>query len=109
MANRKRNIQIKFFVTSEEKNLIIKKQQQLGIIDRSAYLRKMAIDGYVIKPDYTVFKNLAYEINKIGVNINQIAKKANEINNIYENDVKELNMRVDEIWQLLKSTLSNQL
>ena len=109
MSNRKRNIQIKFFVTPEEKKLMEARQEQSGIIDRSAYLRKMAIDGYIIKPDYSAFKNLAYEINKIGVNINQIAKKTNEINNIYENDIIELNTKVDEIWQLLKSTLSNQL
>lgn len=46
MANRKRNIQMKFYVTEEEKRLIDKKMAQLPTRRYGAYLRKMAIDGY---------------------------------------------------------------
>ena len=46
MENRKRNIQMKFYVTEEEKRLIDEKMKQLPIKQYGAYFRKMAIDGY---------------------------------------------------------------
>ena len=52
MANRKRNIQMKFYVTEDEKRLIDEKMSQLPTRRYGAYLRKMAIDGYIIKVDY---------------------------------------------------------
>ena len=45
----KREILLNFRVSSEEENMIKTKMEQTGIISISAYLRKMAIDGYVIK------------------------------------------------------------
>ena len=42
-----------------------------------AYLRKMAIDGYIVNTDTTPLKKQYEEMHKIGVNINQIAKKVN--------------------------------
>ena len=57
---------------------------------------------------YTTIKNLIKEINKIGVNINQIAKRTNETNRIYEDDIKELKGELEQVWQLLKSNLSSQ-
>ena len=56
MANRKRNIQMKFYVTEEEKQLIEQKMQQLPTQRYGAYLRKMAIDGYIINMDTTDIK-----------------------------------------------------
>ena len=101
MVNRKRDIQ-KFFRVNEEK------MKQLGTDNFGAYARKMLIDGYVVKTDYTTIKNLIKEINKIGVNINQIAKRTNETNRIYEDDIKELKGELEQVWQLLKSNLSSQ-
>ena len=49
--NRKRPIQVKFFVDEKELGLIKSKMAQLGIENMSAYLRRMAIDGYEEKPD----------------------------------------------------------
>ena len=84
------------------------KMKQLGTDNFGAYARKMLIDGYVVKTDYTTIKNLIKEINKIGVNINQIAKRTNETNRIYEDDIKELKGELEQVWQLLKSNLSSQ-
>ncbi len=58
MANRKRNIQIKFWVTEEEKQLIEEKMAQLQTKRIGAYLRKMAIDGYIIQVDTTDIKEM---------------------------------------------------
>ena len=74
MANRKRNIQMKFWVTEEEKRLIDEKMAQLPTRRYGAYLRKMAIDGYIIYTDTTEIKAFTSELSAIGRNINQIAK-----------------------------------
>ena len=75
MANRKRNIQIKFWVTEEEKQLIEEKMAQLQTKRIGAYLRKMAIDGYIIQVDTTDIKEMTRALSAIGRNINQIAKR----------------------------------
>lgn len=73
MANRKRNIQMKFYVTEDEKRLIDEKMSQLPTRRYGAYLRKMAIDGYIIYTDTTEIKAFTAELSAIGRNINQIA------------------------------------
>ena len=45
MKKRERDIQLKFWVNREELDLIKEKQEQAGIFNRGAFLRKMAIDG----------------------------------------------------------------
>ena len=77
MANRKRNIQMKFWVTEEEKRLIDEKMAQLPTKRYGAYLRKMAIDGYIIQVDTTDIKEMTKALGSIGRNINQIAKRVN--------------------------------
>ena len=109
MANRKRNIQMKFYVTEEEKQLIEQKMQQLPTQRYGAYLRKMAIDGYIINMDTTDIKAFTAELGAIGRNINQIAKRINAGGPVYEADLQEIRERLDEIWQLQRRILSNQL
>ena len=75
MANRKRNIQMKFYVTEDEKRLIDEKMSQLPTRRYGAYLRKMAIDGYIIYTDTADIKAFTKELSAIGRNINQIAKR----------------------------------
>lgn len=75
MAKRKRNIQILFCVSPEEKKLIRRKMIESKTKNMGAYLRKMAIDGYIVDTDTTPLKKQYEKMHKIGVNINQIAKK----------------------------------
>ena len=72
MANRKRQNQILFWVSDEEKKIIQEKMALLGTKNMGAYLRKMAIDGYIINVDYTETKKLIAAVNKNGENINSI-------------------------------------
>ena len=108
MANRKRNIQIKFWVTEEEKNLIDEKMKLLPTQRYGAYLRKMAIDGYIIYTDTTDIKEMTKVLGTIGRNINQIAKRINAGSPAYQADMDEIRERLDEIWQLQRRILSNQ-
>ena len=108
MANRKRNIQMKFYVTEEEKQLIEQKMQQLPTQRYGAYLRKMAIDGYIIQWDSDDIKAFTEELSAIGRNINQIAKRVNAGGSVYKEDIQEIRERLDEIWQLQRRILSSQ-
>lgn len=105
MANRKRNIQMKFYVTEEEKQLIEQKMQQLPTQRYGAYLRKMAIDGYIINMDTTNIKAFTAELGAIGRNINQIAKRVNAGGSVYQADIQEIQERLEEIWQLQRRIL----
>ena len=105
MAERKRAIQLELWVTEDEKNLIEEKMKTLGTHNFGAYARKMLIDGYIIKVDYSEQRKLAAEVNKIGVNINQICKRINETGRAFVEDVSELKYRMEDVWQLLKSKL----
>ena len=108
MANRKRDIQMKIWVTEEEKALIEEKMKLLPTRRYGAYLRKMAIDGYIIYTDTADIKAMNKELSAIGRNINQIAKRLNAGGFAYDADIQEIKERLDEIWQLQRRILSNQ-
>ena len=109
MANRTRPNQILFFVSDDEKRIIKAKMAQLGTKNMGAYLRKMAIDGYIIKVDYTQQKKLAAAVSRVASNINQICRRINSTGHFYADDIAELKERQGEIWQLLKSSQSEEL
>jgi len=106
MQNRKRAVQLIVRVTAEEKEHIYKKMELYGTENFNAYARKMLIDGYVVKVDTAHFQELAHEVNKIGTNINQLARVANTTGTIHKNDINKVQELVNELWQLLKSSLS---
>ena len=100
MVNRKRNIQMKFWVTEEEKSLIDQKMKLLPTQRYGKYLRKMAIDGYIIYTDTTDIKEMNQILGAISRNINQIAKRINYSGRVYPEDMEEIKKRISEIWQI---------
>lgn len=92
------------YFSEEEWAIILKKSKDLNM-NTSNYIKRMALKGYIIEYNLDKINDLIYEINKIGVNINQIAKKANETDNVYKSDIEELQRRMDELWHILKSYL----
>ena len=107
MANRKRPIVLRCPVTAEERALIEQKMAQLPTQRIGAYLRKMAIDGYIIYTDTADIKAFTKELSAIGRNINQIAKRINIGGGAYKADMQEIQERLDEIWQLQRRILSS--
>jgi hypothetical protein len=105
MDGRKRTVQIKFRVTEEERALIEEKMKLIPTRNMAAYLRKMAIDGYVIQVDHSDIKAMTAEIQKIGVNINQIARRANAMGNVYQEDIEEIKGVLNEIWRIQRLNL----
>ena len=108
MAKRKRDIQLKFRVTPQEREMIETKMAQFGTTNMAAYLRKMAIDGYIIYTDTADIKVFTKELSAIGRNINQITKRINAGGPAYQADMDEIRKRLDEIWQLQRHILSSQ-
>ena len=109
MENRKRNIQIKFRVTEEERTLIEEKMKQVPTSNMEAYLRKMAIEGYIIQIDHSDIKKMTAELQKIGVNVNQIARRVNATGNAYQEDIEEIKGVLAEIWRLQRLSLLKAL
>ena len=105
MDGRKRTVQLKFRVTEDEHGLIMEKMKQIPTRNMAAYLRKMAIDGYILQVDHSDIKAMTAEIQKIGVNVNQIAKRVNATGNAYQEDIDEIKGVLAEIWRLQRLSL----
>ena len=105
MENRKRNVQIIIRVTEEERSLIEEKMRQIPTLNLSAYARKILIDGYIITLDLQGVKGHTAQLQKIGVNINQIAKRINETGRIYADDMNEIKRAMEEVWRLERRLL----
>ena len=105
---RKREIILRLAVTEAERDFIFEKMEQLNTRNFGAYARKMLIDGYAINTDFSDLKAVCAEMQKIGVNINQIAKRVNSTSRIYEQDIEKMQRGIDEIWRLLRLSLSKQ-
>ena len=98
-------MQIIIRVTEEERALIEEKMQQIPTLNLSAYARKMLIDGYIIKLDIQEVKGHTAQLQKIGVNVNQIAKRINETGRIYADDMDEMKRVMEEVWRLERRLL----
>ena len=94
--------------TPEERALIQQKMTQLGTKNFSAYARKMLIDGYIVHIDTGPVRAQTAELQKIGVNINQIARRINSTGTVYAQDLEDIKGALAQIWQLQRSILSSQ-
>lgn len=92
-------------ITPEDRMRIREKMEEAGVTNMSAFIRKMAIDGYVIKLDLTDVKEVARLLRINSNNINQYAKRANESGNIYLEDIKEIQNQQEELWKIMKEIL----
>lgn len=99
MANRNRPIQVKFRVTSEERKMIDRRMEQAGISNMAAYLRKMAIDGYVVKLELPELRDLISLLRRTSNNFNQIARRVNSTDRIYADDIREMKNLLEQIWE----------
>ena len=109
MPDRTRPIRKEICLNETELNLIRHKMHQLGTHNFGAYARKMLIDGYIIKVDYTEQKKLAAAVNRIASNINQICRRINGTGHFYEDDVTELKDRLGDVWELPKARQKEEL
>ena len=88
--NRKRNICIKVRLTPEEYDCLCGSMAEIGITNREAYIRKMILDGIIVKLDVPEIKDMISQLCYSGNNINQIAKRLNETGRIYATDIDDV-------------------
>ena len=99
MANRNRPVQVIFRCTPEERAMIDKRMAQLGTTNMAAYLRKMAIDGYVVKLELPELRERISMLRRYNNNVNQIAKRVNSTGRIYDDDIQEIKSQLERIWE----------
>ena len=91
MARRRiRGQNIMIWVTDQEKDLILEKMKQAGVTNMSAYLRKMAIDGYVVRLDLAELRDLASQMRRSGANLNQLTRRVHETGRVYDADLEDI-------------------
>ena len=104
--SRKRNVQIIFWVTEAERDMIEQKMAQVGTDNLSAYLRKIAIDGYIVKLDLPELREMISLLRRSSNNLNQIAKRLNETGRFYAADLEDMLRRQEQLWQTANRILS---
>ena len=92
-------------VSPEEKEVIDQKMALLGTTNLRAYLRKMAVDGYVVQLDMNSVVELVKLLRSVSSNVNQIAKRCNSTHNLYAQDVEDLRQGYNEVWQGINALL----
>lgn len=105
-ANRVRKVQLNFRVTEREKQLIEDRMQELGTTNREAYLRKIAIDGMIVKLEVQELKEIVSLMRRTSNNVNQIARRLNETGRIYEADITDVHNRQEQLWDMLNSLIT---
>ena len=102
----KRDETIILRLSKTEKSRIYEKMLSMGIRSLSAYIRKMALDGYCLHLDLKELRRMAYLLQMCSNNLNQYAKRANESGKIYATDMEDLRQRLDELIDIGRQILS---
>ena len=103
---RKRGVQLNFRVSEEELAAIESKMEQLGILNREAYLRKMALDGYAVRLDLPELKELLTLLRRNSSNLNQLVRRVNATGRVYDADLADIARRQEEIWEGVRTILT---
>ncbi len=105
MANLQRQIQLKFRVTPGEQALIEQKMAQLGTTNMAAYLRKMAIDGFVVNLELPELGELVSLLRRSSNNLNQLTRRVHETGRLYDADMEDLRQSQERLWDAAQKIL----
>lgn len=94
------------YFAPEEVRRVRKRMADAGVKSLSAFLRKMALDGYIVTLNLDELSEMIRLLRASSNNLNQIAKKANASGNIYGAEIAEIQVKQDEIWELAKEILA---
>lgn len=97
-GHNKKSVRVEFVISEQEASLIKEHMEELGITNLSAYLRKMAVDGYIIHLDMRDIQEMIRLLRICSNNLNQYTRRANETGSIYAADVDDLRARMDSLW-----------
>ena len=97
-GHNKKSVRVEFVMSEQEAELVKGRMAELGITNLSAYLRKMAVDGYIIHLDMSDIQEMIRLLRICSNNLNQYTRRANETGSIYAADVDDLHTRLDSWW-----------
>ena len=108
MANRTRTHRNEVYLDDKEQFILEAKFKESKMKSKSAFLRKLILLGFVYDVDYSYLRNYNTELGRISKSLNQIAKRINSTNHIYQEDMDEIKELMNQVWHTQKSMLSKQ-
>ena len=105
MVNRNRGILLKFYVSEKELEQIRMKMEQYSTNNLSAYLRKIAIDGYVVNLELPELGEMVSLLRRSSNNLNQLTKRVHETGRFYDADLEDLRLDYDGLWEAAQKIL----
>ena len=102
----RRNIRISVRLTEEEHRLLKEKMERIGVTNQEAFLRKMALDGLVIKLDLPELKELVSLLRRSSNNLNQLTRRVHETGRVYDADLEDIAQRQEQLWEGVKEILT---
>lgn len=105
-AGEVRRINLMFWVTPHENELIRRRMAQAGTANLSAYLRKMAIDGLIVHLELPELKEMISLLRRCAGSLNQMAKRMNETGRVYEVDLREAMEQQERLWGMANALLT---
>ena len=94
------------YFTSDELIRIKQRMCDAGVKNRSAFIRKMVLDGYIVKLNMDEITEMVSLLRRCSNNLNQIAKRVNAAGIVYGADIADMQVKQDEIWELTKGILA---
>lgn len=107
MADQERKIPLQFYVSEQERELIQAKMELYGTGNMSAYLRKIAIDGYVVNLELPELGEMVSLLRRSSNNLNQLTKRVHETSRFYDADLEDLRRDYDGLWDAAQKILSS--
>lgn len=108
MVQRQRQNELKIYLNNDEQYILEQKLKLSNMKSKSAFLRHLILYGYVYEIDYEQLREYNTHLSRISNSLNQIAKRVNSTERIYEADFKEIKELMKQVWQSQKSMLSKQ-
>ena len=108
MANRTRTNRNEVYLDDKEQFILEAKFKESKMKSKSAFLRKLILFGFVYDVDYSYLRDYNTELGRISKSLNQIAKRINSTNHIYQEDIDEVKELMNQVWRTQKSMLSKQ-
>ena len=102
----KRLVNHNFRTTESEAAIMRKKMEALGIRNDSAYMRALALNGYILKLDLPQIREMLRLLGNMTNNLNQIAKRLNARGTLYETEIEDIQQKQDELWKMMRQLLS---
>ena len=97
----KRTIHYSFKATPEEDRTIKQKMKAVGIKNQAAFIRRMTLNGYMLKLDLPELREAVRLMGSLSNNVNQIARRMHEGGSIYETEMDDITKRQKELKEIL--------